>query len=144
MSSNPAPNQGSAPDPNLKQAGVQSRRAEGNTLAAVIQRYTDEGDIEQFEHDEQSVLCDTCQTRSPASAVMVYRRNRLEGASNPDDMLIVFGIVCPSCEARGPLVLGFGPNAAAEDQDLIGELAAAAAAFEAELEHGHPDDAPSS
>jgi hypothetical protein len=44
---------------------------------------------------------------------------RMEGASDPGDMMAVVAIECPSCQAQGTLVLGFGPAASAEDSDVL-------------------------
>ena len=43
----------------------------------------------------------------------------LEGASDPDDMILVIAASCPVCSTGGTVVLGYGPNASPEDADLI-------------------------
>ena len=47
---------------------------------------------------------------------------RLEGASDPDDMLVLAAVVCPQCSTRGFLVLNYGPSASAEDAAILGQL----------------------
>jgi hypothetical protein len=47
---------------------------------------------------------------------------RLEGESDPADMVAIVAITCPQCGRRGTMVLGFGPAATAEDADVLHEL----------------------
>jgi hypothetical protein len=47
---------------------------------------------------------------------------RLVGASDPDDMLSVIAVSCPRCQARGTLVLGFGPNASGTEAAVAKQL----------------------
>jgi len=44
---------------------------------------------------------------------------RLEGASDPADMLIVFALRCPVCTVAGTLVLHYGPEASLEEADVL-------------------------
>jgi len=37
-------------------------------------------------------------------------------------MLAITALVCPVCESRGTLVLGYGPQATAADTDVLGAL----------------------
>ena len=65
------------------------------------------------------IECRTCERSSHASTVLVDAARRLEGASDPDDMLLIYALTCPRCGARGALVLGFGPHASSDDQDVL-------------------------
>ena len=47
---------------------------------------------------------------------------RLEGASDPDDMVAIAAIVCPACATRGVLVLGFGPSSSLVDAETLQAL----------------------
>ena len=47
---------------------------------------------------------------------------RLEGASDPDDMLAVVALECPVCSMKGTIVLHFGPEASAEELDVLAEF----------------------
>jgi hypothetical protein len=82
------------------------------TLSAVLDDYAAAGFGGQFEvTSESAITCTTCgQESAPADLVMSGMR-RLEGASDPDDMLSVVAVSCPGCQAGGTLVLGFGPAA---------------------------------
>jgi hypothetical protein len=59
---------------------------------------------------------------SPASAIVVHELRRLEGASDPADMLAVAAIACPACGTRGTLVLTYGPEATAGDDAVLSHL----------------------
>ena len=62
--------------------------------------------------------CDVCDGVRPASAFEVLSIRRLEGASEPDEMLSVVTAICPLCGGRGVVVLGYGPAASPEDADV--------------------------
>ena len=47
---------------------------------------------------------------------------RFEGASNPDDQAIVFGLHCTKCSVRGVLVAAYGPAATADEAQAITSL----------------------
>ena len=47
---------------------------------------------------------------------------RLEGASDPADMMMVVPTTCPECGARGSLILHYGPAASAEEADVMAAL----------------------
>ena len=55
----------------------------------------------------------------PAAEAPVLELRRLEGASDPDDMLAIAAIECPNCAHRGSLVLNYGPTATAEDSAVL-------------------------
>lgn len=66
--------------------------------------------------------CNTCgQIHRPSDAV-VESTARFEGASNPDDQAIVFGLRCGDCGLRGVLVTAYGPTASAEETAVITAL----------------------
>jgi len=66
--------------------------------------------------------CDTCgHTLDPRQAT-IETTARFEGASNPDDQAVVFGLRCDGCGVRGVLVAAYGPTATAEEADVITAL----------------------
>jgi hypothetical protein len=68
--------------------------------------------------------CDTCgHTHSPGDAV-VESTARFEGASNPDDEAIVFGLRCKVCDVRGVLITAYGPTASPAEAAVITALSA--------------------
>jgi hypothetical protein len=73
-------------------------------------------------NDDSTVRCEGCGEISPAADFTNERVDRLEGASDPADMMLVARMICPSCGRGGALVLGYGPNAGAVDVAVLGEL----------------------
>lgn len=66
--------------------------------------------------------CVTCEhTHLPSDAV-VESTARFEGASNPDDQAVVFGLRCGECGVRGVLVAAYGPTATAEEAAVVTAL----------------------
>ena len=63
--------------------------------------------------------CCACGSVSSATDFRVQRERRLEGVSDPDDMVLVVAATCPVCTSGGAIVLGYGPNASADDSDLV-------------------------
>lgn len=65
------------------------------------------------------VMCFTCRTASPAQDVHLEAMYRTEGASDPDDMTAVAALMCPACQAKGTVVLHYGPEATVEDSEVL-------------------------
>ena len=63
--------------------------------------------------------CVSCgHTHEPSDAV-IESTARFEGASNPDDQAIVYGLRCGECGVRGVLVAAYGPTASAEEAAVV-------------------------
>jgi hypothetical protein len=71
------------------------------------------------------ILCFTCRQESAAAEFRLLAQRRTEGASDPDDMLAVVGLVCPKCQAQGTAVLGYGPEADPDDAEVVVHLGVA-------------------
>src|SRR3954447_5722763 len=69
-----------------------------------------------------NIRCEGCDTEIPPEALRVHEIRRLEGASDPDDMLAVVAAECPGCGRKGTLVVHFGPESSAEEQDAFSRL----------------------
>ena len=96
---------------------------EGTTLTDVLAAYTDGGFDGSFSaHEGTQLECHQCGARVPVSDVKMSSLRRLEGASDPADMVAVVALTCPRCGAQGTAVLGFGPAASPEDGDVLGAL----------------------
>jgi hypothetical protein len=65
------------------------------------------------------IECTTCGTTFDARRPEVLELRRLEGASDPDDMLAVAALICPNCSTRGALVLHYGPVSTPEDSAAL-------------------------
>lgn len=97
--------------------------AGADTLVGVLREASDRGHGNQMiARADGTVECDSCDTKSPASAIQAIRTHRLEGASDAADMMLVIEADCPACEAGGTLTLGYGPNATADDQAVLEDL----------------------
>jgi len=96
---------------------------DNTTLMAVLESFAADGWTENMSATEEGeVRCPNCDTVSPAEDVALDRLRRLEGASDPDDMMAVLAVTCPSCGARGAVVAHFGPNASEGDVLLLQAL----------------------
>lgn len=69
-----------------------------------------------------SVRCLTCRTETPAADLDADRVRRLEGVSDPADMVMIVPVTCPSCGTKGALVAQFGPESSAADADVVAAL----------------------
>ncbi len=96
---------------------------DASTLIEVISVFEDAGFRGQFVvHDGARLECSACRSQFDVADARVHALRRLEGASDPDDMLAVAAVVCPVCAARGTVVLGYGPVASAEDAEALAAL----------------------
>jgi len=96
---------------------------DAQTLADAIAALEARGYTGQFRVLEQGrAQCLTCRRELAGARTAMESLHRLEGASDPDDMLAVVAMRCPNCDARGTLVLGYGPDASLEDSQLMLEL----------------------
>jgi hypothetical protein len=97
--------------------------SEGTTLTEVLDAYGAGGFTVQFTATESVQLeCGACGVASDPATVSMSSLRRLEGESDPADMIAVVALTCPSCGAKGTATLGFGPAASAEDSDVLGVL----------------------
>ena len=98
-------------------------QGEAQTLRGVIEEFERAGYIGQFGARTGGVVrCFTCQYDFGPADAEVETLRRLEGASDPDDMLAVLPLACPQCATRGTLVLAYGPEASIEDSEVLAAL----------------------
>ena len=94
-----------------------------STLRGVLDAYAEGGFAGSFTAVEGGRLeCHACNETVDASAATMSSLRRLEGASDPDDMLAVVALACPNCGEQGTVVLGYGPASAPEDGDVLSAL----------------------
>jgi hypothetical protein len=108
-------------------------QGEAQTLTGVLRELEQHGYTSQFAAQPAGrIRCIECGREFEPDGTSVATVRRLEGASDPDDMLAVLPATCPKCGAKGTLVLGFGPEAPIEDSEILAALPPA--------EHApHPD-----
>lgn len=98
-------------------------RDEGTTLTEVLAAYSDAGFAGSFTvTDDARLACNACQRISSPAEVLMTSMRRLEGASDPDDMLAIVAITCPHCGVQGTTTLGFGPASSGQDIDVLRAL----------------------
>jgi hypothetical protein len=90
--------------------------SDNTTLVNVLSAMEEQGFTSQLiPAGDASIQCVECNETSPAAEFEFEATRRLEGASDPDDMMVVVGARCPRCATAGTLVLGYGPNASEDD-----------------------------
>ena len=97
--------------------------SDNTTLSDVLEGYADAGFESSFGAQEGgTVRCDSCGAELDPSALSIRSVRRLEGASDPDDMLAVVALECSVCSASGTMVLGYGPASSDIDNDVLRAL----------------------
>ena len=93
------------------------------SLAELIGTFESEGYRGQMAvREDGNILCLGCHQESHASEFQIDGLERMEGASDPDDMLAVMALVCPVCSTHGTLVVSYGPEAGPEDVEVLALL----------------------
>ena len=82
-----------------------------DSLAAALRELAADGFDGDLRAADPGVVCGTCRSVLRPADLLVHRLRRLEGASDPDDLLVVVGATCRGCGTDGALVLGYGPGA---------------------------------
>jgi hypothetical protein len=70
--------------------------------------------------------CEGCDAEIDPNTVPVHEYRRMEGASDPDDMLIVAAVECPPCGMKATIVLHYGPESSPEEMEVLRHLERAA------------------
>ena len=98
--------------------------SDSETVSAVLADWKGDGVGSSFRpgRAQASLRCATCDSERPAEEFEVIRQRRMEGASDPDDMVLLVGARCPVCHVSGAVVLGFGSEASDTDSDIVAAL----------------------
>jgi hypothetical protein len=100
--------------------GTTSVPSDNTTLTSVIEGLIEEGYTSQLSAEPGAeLLCSACGMVSGAAEFDVHSLRRLEGASDPDDMVAAVAAVCPKCAVPGIAVLAFGPTGSETDADVM-------------------------
>src|SRR5690348_2502271 len=82
---------------------------DAQTITDVMRALDAQGFTGQFRVLEGArVECLTCRHEVAAADIEAERIVRLEGVSDPADMLAVIALHCPSCSTAGSLLLNYG------------------------------------
>ena len=94
--------------------------SDNTTLTEVVDGYREAGFAGDFGAEEgASIRCGACGAVIDARRFAMHSIRRLEGASDPADMVVVAATTCPVCGSQGTIVLGYGPMASATDADVL-------------------------
>lgn len=96
----------------------------GATITDAIREYESRGYTGHFTAATGGVVeCQGCRHKMKADDVAMRSMRRIEGASDPADMVLVGALECPHCHARGVMTLAFGPHSAPEEAAVLRHLA---------------------
>jgi hypothetical protein len=90
------------------------------TLVDILAEFAADGYVENFTITRDGrVRCACCSHIDEPADMSMTALRRLEGASDPDDMVAVLGLVCPKCGAKGTVVLKYGPGTTEEELAVL-------------------------
>jgi hypothetical protein len=90
------------------------------SLLGLLAEFRAEGFTGDFHARPGGVVeCGRCHAPHRADTLELHRLERLEGDSDPSEMLAVCAVSCPSCGIRGTLVLTYGPESTREDDEVL-------------------------
>lgn len=93
------------------------------TLTEVLADYGDAGFTGEFDvTDDAQLRCLSCMDELDPNRFDALSLRRLEGASDPADMLSVITMICPSCDVKGVLVANYGPEATPQQAIVVQAL----------------------
>ena len=103
---------------------VEGTPSDNTTLTTVLEQFAELGFTGHFVVDDDGgVECGACGATSASADLQFEHTRRLEGASDPDDMLSVVAARCPKCGQGGTIVMGYGPNASPGDAKVARSVA---------------------
>ena len=92
----------------------------GLTMTEAVDRFIAEGFTAEFGAVEGGLVrCYSCRADIDPRELHVNQILRVEGASDPDDMVAVVAVTCPHCGTKGTLTLKYGPDASPEEADVF-------------------------
>jgi len=95
----------------------------GLSIADALQEFESRGYLGQFViRPGGSVECSVCGERQNPRTIPLEAMRRLEGASDPADMVFIGALRCPHCGARGTAVVPYGPLATPDSAHVLREL----------------------
>lgn len=104
-------------DPTTPEPGAPS---DNTTLVAILACFEREGfTVNMFVTEDAMVRCGACRQDTAPEDLELDRLRRVEGASDPSDMAAVLGITCRRCGAKGTAITRFGPEADAQDGQVL-------------------------
>ena len=94
--------------------------SDGTTLVEVVAGFEQQGYTAQMMPRPGAMIrCASCDSEHAATEFTLGALRRTEGASDPADMVAVAALVCPGCDTKGTAALKFGPEASAEEDEVL-------------------------
>lgn len=91
------------------------------TLSEAITRLSAAGYVQNLYADGRHLVCGDCKTRFDPSTMTVDEIVRFEGASDPDDQAILYGLTSDHGH-RGLYSVAYGPNTPIDDSRVLNAL----------------------
>ena len=108
--------------PRVRRGGV-TFASDARSLGEILAMYEADGFTEQFgARPGGRIVCFSCHFEGPAEEFALESLSRTEGASDPDDMLVVAALRCRKCRVKGTLVMSYGPEITEDDADVLRRL----------------------
>lgn len=112
-----------SPDPEADgttRGGESPRGPHDEGLQAATDRLDEGSGDGQFQTGaDATILCLTCREHFGPETQRADDVARVEGASDPADLSMLVAVECPNCGTRGALVVRYGPEASADEADLL-------------------------
>ena len=95
----------------------------GLTIADALREFEARGYVGQFViQPGGSVECTVCGEKQSPRKLPLESMRRIEGASDPADLVFIGALRCANCGARGTAVVPYGPQATPESAHVLREL----------------------
>jgi hypothetical protein len=97
--------------------------SDNTTLSEVLDEFLRSGFAGDVRvSDDGRLCCGVCGYCAAATEVALQEIRRLEGASDPADMVAVLAMTCPACKSDGVAVASYGPEASPGEALVLREL----------------------
>lgn len=91
----------------------------GRTLMEILDDAAARGFTAHAVGRDGRVECGNCSTVSDPATLTIRRVDRLEGASDAADEMLVVWFECPHCGVGNTLTLGYGSNSSTSDVGIL-------------------------
>lgn len=97
--------------------------SDNTTLVGELAGFREQGFDGDFYAEDGPVLrCGHCDHRMAIDDIDLEQLRRLEGASDPADMVAILALTCTACDHRGTAVVAYGPTASQAEDELLRQL----------------------
>ncbi|MGK2930674.1 MAG: hypothetical protein ACSLFO_13995 [Acidimicrobiales bacterium] len=97
--------------------------SDNTTLVGELALFREQGFDGDFYVEDGPVLrCGACDHRIAGDDVDLVELRRLEGASDPADMMAILALECMECGGKGTAVVAYGPTATQAEDEILRRL----------------------